>query len=476
MRFSKLKEFCRAMGKKLTSILVLLLAALMALTACGNYNWSVSGDYSGEVKSNGGFVVEKGNYVYFINGTATAAADNTFGSVQKGSLVRVNKDMTGDPVIVVPRLMVAGDFTSGIYIYGDYVYYATPATSKGKDGKVQSSYLDLTRTKLDGSGTPSEPFARLTTNTWTYRFMEKDGVVYAVYYDATAKSIISVNTETKKSKTIAETITAATFTKEASSNVIFYTMAVTSVSGTTESFNDVYMVYCDGADIDDDNYEGIKVFSGAKGKPYPFGEIYTLITIQNDVLYFSYTDVDKEITKYCALKLADIGEDTYANLTDKTIVLSSASNGNTYVSTSSLFVDVETIIYSDTQYGLCVYKHNASGERRRILTNVTGLTPLFVDGDYLYCRDTSSLMYRIDYKSSQPELVKLSSATFSTSWYPTEIVDGRYLLFSYTADTYSYVHYIDLTAEGNTDDDFEPTRIAVISDADQEAMDEAEEE
>ncbi|HAC11656.1 MAG TPA: hypothetical protein DCE65_07330, partial [Clostridiales bacterium] len=62
----------RSFKKKLT---VLFAGALLACSAaslggCAGYNpAALPGDISGEVTSNGGFVVEKGNYVYFINGS-----------------------------------------------------------------------------------------------------------------------------------------------------------------------------------------------------------------------------------------------------------------------------------------------------------------------------------------------------------------------------------------------------------------------
>ena len=45
----------------------------------------------GEVVSNGGFVVEKGNYVYFINGVEAYSSDNTYGTPVKGALMRIAK-------------------------------------------------------------------------------------------------------------------------------------------------------------------------------------------------------------------------------------------------------------------------------------------------------------------------------------------------------------------------------------------------
>ena len=46
-------------------------------------------DYeAGTVSDNGGYAVVKGDYVYYINGKAESTADNAFGKVVKGALVR----------------------------------------------------------------------------------------------------------------------------------------------------------------------------------------------------------------------------------------------------------------------------------------------------------------------------------------------------------------------------------------------------
>ena len=59
--------------------------AVSALAGCSdNYSTEVPGDdiFQGEVSSNGGFVVEKGNYIYFINGAEEYTASNEYGEVR----------------------------------------------------------------------------------------------------------------------------------------------------------------------------------------------------------------------------------------------------------------------------------------------------------------------------------------------------------------------------------------------------------
>ena len=139
-------------GTKILSLAAALVLAgsTVALTGCGEgkgykgeetlaqYTAMAKG---GEVTSNGGFAVEKGGFVYFINGVESTTANNSYGTPVKGSLMRIAKsDLEAGKYdqakIVIPSLFTAQASASGLYIYGDYVYYATPTTDKNADGDV----------------------------------------------------------------------------------------------------------------------------------------------------------------------------------------------------------------------------------------------------------------------------------------------------------------------------------------------------
>ena len=86
------------MRKRFTKIICAAVAtisafSLMLAPACSSYTREgVGADTSADkVSSNGGFVTETGDYVYFINGVAENTAVNTFGEVVKGSVQRISK-------------------------------------------------------------------------------------------------------------------------------------------------------------------------------------------------------------------------------------------------------------------------------------------------------------------------------------------------------------------------------------------------
>ncbi len=250
-------------SKKIISILAAatLTFSAMSLSACGNEDYkgeslSVGYDSSAAVTSNGGFVVEKGNYVYFINGQESSTASNKYGDVVKGALMRISKSelASGDyskAQIVVPSLFVTGNYDSGVYIYGDYVYYATPTTDKDESGNVASSYLDFKRAKIDGSEAPmggkNDYFFRLSSNSTKYRFVEagENKTVYCLYEENS--QLKSYNTSTGETTVLVEGAGTIYYdTQDLSNPNVYYTMSVSlgldEENTTSQDYNQIFTV------------------------------------------------------------------------------------------------------------------------------------------------------------------------------------------------------------------------------------------
>ena len=250
-------------SKKIISIVAAATLAFstLALAGCGakkyaGENLEGAYDAAAAVSSNGGFAVEKGDYVYFINGAESNTADNTYGDVVKGALMRISKTELTEAKydaakIVVPSLFVAGDYTAGLFIYGEYVYYATPTTDKDtKTGEVANSYIDFKRSKLDGSEAPmngkNDYFFRLATNTAKYRFVEEGGVVYCMYEEDSA--LKSYNVETGATTVLVSGAKSSFFydTKDVTNPNVYYTMGVTydldEEASTTAKYDQIYCV------------------------------------------------------------------------------------------------------------------------------------------------------------------------------------------------------------------------------------------
>ncbi len=256
------------MRKSIKKLLAFASAAVLACGACSlagcgtKFTLPTGGPKAeDEVASNGGFVVEKGDYYYFINGKETYTANNSYGKPVKGALMRAKKTDVqsgkGDAEIVVPSLMVAGSYEGGLFIYGDRIYYATPTNLKNTSGVVQNAFLDFASVNLNGG--ERKEYVRVPVNSTDYRFIEEDGTVYLVYYedqhfssDSNAPDHVlhSYNTKTDTDVVLAQDLTGGPiFHKtEKGSTDIYYTMAVTDgldsdkSTPTAENYNQIYRV------------------------------------------------------------------------------------------------------------------------------------------------------------------------------------------------------------------------------------------
>ncbi len=318
--------------------------AVSALAGCSdNYSTEVPGDdiFQGEVSSNGGFVVEKGNYIYFINGAEEYTASNEYGEVVKGALMRISRaDLLagnyGNVVTVVPMLFVAQNFDAGIYIYGDYVYYASPTTERDQDGKVQNDWVSFKRAKLDGSEAMSGYYFRSDDNALDYRFVEVDGVVYCLHVDGT--TLYSYNTQTRKDTVLVSSAASDFYfdTSDAENPLVYYTMAVTQDIDTQNSSNvsytQVYSVRADATVESAGAKDGQVSYTVKGGKTYSFNADY----VQDEDNYPDFKADD--YTTYPYVNLGDLVLDgrgsskayTDTKFTDDDPTKAATPNGYTY--------------------------------------------------------------------------------------------------------------------------------------------------
>lgn len=278
------------MRKSFTKIICVVVAAALSLgitllSACGGTYKAkpLKGDYSGEVTSNGGFVVEKGGYVYFINGMQSGNADNTFGSVTKGAIMRISREDLkarnySSVQTVVPQIAYSGSYDSGIYIYGDYVYYATPSTEKNSDGEIQSAYLAFKRTKLDATGTMKDYYIQFADSSTDYRYVEVNGTVYLLYvaanenlYGTSCTNLHSLNLSTKTNTLLAYNIDGYVFDgSDLSGARVYYTMKVKDLAtgNVNENYNQIYTVNADASARNEYDFSEVKDYDADKDPVY----------------------------------------------------------------------------------------------------------------------------------------------------------------------------------------------------------------
>ncbi|MBD5636968.1 MAG: hypothetical protein HDP28_03990 [Clostridia bacterium] len=264
------------MRKLYKNILVCATAAVLAagsatFAACGKSAKPLlpGNDYTSETPaiSNGGFAVEYGDYVYFINGATTHEDNNKFGTPVKGALMRIKtkdlKEGKNDAQIVIPSLIVSSDYTAGFFIYNDRVYYATPNNVKSMSGAIETDWLDFKSASLNGSDVQS--YFRLSDNATVFRYVQagEDDTVYLLYNGKKPNDnngttgIQSYNTATKTCTTIAEGASAYVFNSvDKTDPYVYYTMPVKNLidsdSPITLNYNQIYRA---SADVTEAPYE-----------------------------------------------------------------------------------------------------------------------------------------------------------------------------------------------------------------------------
>lgn len=293
------------MKKKLLIISILILSLVFVFIGCSasvlkNPVTNPQTETDFVVYGNGTSAVQYGNYVYFVNGTRGYEDEDgnqnkwDTSKVAKGGLYRAEltgeasakiegkarefnikfndsgdidtdtlefkttqdvgkakgKDYDGEEIDVVnvelisPKTIgTSGQADNGIYIFDNYIYYATPNNKHSKSGTVLTGLTDFMRTSLDGT----ETVLIYTTdgeskdNPYTFH-KSKDGVYLACYFD---KKIVTVKCDSGTkfdAKVLTDDATSVVFAKISEYNkfdnfvmsiedYVFYTRTSTANDG-----------------------------------------------------------------------------------------------------------------------------------------------------------------------------------------------------------------------------------------------------
>lgn len=493
-------------------IIVTLLAVIMSLglvfAGCNqtstHYENKLDG-LDGKVSSNGGFVVEKGDYVYFINGVAANTDDNTFGKPVTGALVRVKKSdlkniadrdtkTTAETQMVIPSLFVAGDMTSGFYMFDDKssVYFASPYTEKNKAGEVENSKLSFARASLDGK--EKTVIATVDDNTTVYRYVEKDGTVYLMIKTtvkdersddetATRAAIVVYNADNGEKVFTSEKVGEYDFGEGTD---IYYTATPYDEElEQDEKYNDIYRY-----DLGTEKAELVATGKGSLGTTDGKGEgltgaTYSVIKNGSDALYIKVTYNDTSVatvTEYRAYMKKDgkVEKDGTIEVLNR-----GSANASKVFANTSYFVSKNCILYLDSTYGLSAYNYefpkdgqyngNPIVDKTASLfcdKDLNGYTVKFWNDGYVYLTDSNNYYYRVKVmgelinadgtepaKMGEGKIEKVCVLASSTSWYLPEVI-GDYFFTVYTASPYNNLVYVtDIkTTSDLKDEDIEEIR------------------
>ena len=472
------------MKKKIAVLLIALSAFVFALTGCSKKVGVLSGVDGAVVSGNGTAVVEKGDYVYFVNGKEAVSASNKIGTPVKGSLMRVKKSELSNPETanyetVLNKLFISGQYDSGLYFFGNSVYFASPYTEKDKAGNVQNTKTAFKKYDLS-SGTYNEKdnIAISDDNTVKYVFAEAGGKVYLTYAaknddDKTVLKCVSV--DDGKEVFTSEVYASVTFSKANDGKVFFTKTGYSESLKKDESFNSVYYYETGATEAklvlsgvglnaelrDADQYKDIADDVKFKDSTYQ-GAKFDFITFDGKHLIFSATTVGNSTKTYYGFDVS-AGVTSLKNATS--LGLSSANTTDKAITATAYYKSLQEIYYIDSSYGLIKFTPNGTvgDETPGVIVSdeCSSLTVMFVEGDVMYLANASEgIYYQYKYTDKDAKIRKINAAAMTTAsdYFLPRVIDGKYFIGNYSADQYGkYAYVIDMTgidddaAEGEDD-------------------------
>lgn len=435
--------------KKITSLLFLMLVACcFAFTGCSGATLSMPQNYT-NVNSNGGFVVEVGNYLYYANAyksysKLTEAYENDGDAVAQASIKRVEQEATAQKALVLDEEdnvkfenvlnKIAGYETSNMFVVGEYLYFTSPNIHKN-DSKEQDKYntyefelSSLFRIKLDGSD-----FKELyTTETSTAKFYLTGGQnkTLLVFDDSKIMQLDCANNATKLEE----------LATEVQSVVFPYDQQV-----------EVENIYFTAEREEDSDYTGnilkklnlatkeTQEVSGYKND----GETITLISYTGSRLFYTRKGLTVE-----ALYSNDFSNGLSSQKVHKYEISTITESSKIRVVSDIAGYDVNCFVF---EYNNNIFKQDMSATNDNAyvkLTNATDAKIAFVDGTYVYYT-TANGIYRVSVLSGNVQQVT-DMSTLNTSCVD---FDGRYVYFYASiegaeTDT-QYLHRADTNACNN---------------------------
>lgn len=164
---------------KLFFLINIILIVSILLAACTeSTKWKTfSGDSPKNIsKGNNTIVVERGDYIYYLNSysdlSAIKSSDyNKWGNPEMGSLYRYSKKSgIKSKEKIIPKVIKI-DKQNTFSIYDNWIYYSTPTNKIDDENNLIKGYVDLMRTTLDAQKT--QKIATLKESGLKYSFTNK---------------------------------------------------------------------------------------------------------------------------------------------------------------------------------------------------------------------------------------------------------------------------------------------------------------
>lgn len=489
-----------------TSIaLASVLAITPAMVACSGDSYSEikfpAQDTSYAVTSQGGSAVAYGNNIYFINGyrgySDTNGKSNVWGDVVKGALYRTElngardaddkllfrpqsdseaiefkytkgTDYFDNEINVVNTTKIApktigteGYEDGGLFIYDNYVYFASPNNEKNKTGTVQTITTDFFMMPLSG-GKPTKVYStteKVTTSSSPYAFYKYGGSVYLVVLENT--NIVSVKINPGKAKAD----DPVTFKVNATS--VYFPVRETYYKGISTNTPEDFIYFVRAVKDSDTQKAGTVIEAMRPNGKENFkvsesGKTETIEAVRDGMLFFRSTNSSNEtVIKYTNLH-DNLMEYSNSYKKEQEALTAAEQNKNiagefatpitsSITSTYAFRADKtsnDVYFVGVTGTGMTLYQNDVNNPvRTQTLCSTTG-TPKFIKNNYLYFAGSNSDYYRVplfDNMDNFGEAQQLASNT-STATFGCDYVDGYFTYFAEVdqwATGYAYFYKVD---------------------------------
>lgn len=441
--------------KKLLIAIITIIMATFAFAGCGDSATPLQNVGGAVASGNGSFAVEKGEYVYFINGQEAVTVENEFGKVEKASLVRVKTSELANPKTakietVIPKLMISASYKTGVFVYGDYVYYATPSNIKDKQSNILNNQTQFFRFDLK-TGKAGKHIAVAQDNTTEYRFVENNGVVYLVFIktethdEHSHKSLCVYNADSGKEVEVEIEFEELLMAEDNSNTIYFTKYGYNEVNEENEKYQEIYK-YTIGASKEElvlsGSPESLNVLQGAT---------FTLIKNNGKYLIYKQSLVDSTnaSVKYYAIETASANAPTL--LGGSNAYIDAALNANAYIKSLNeiYYMDTTTELGGFAKFDYTVT--DMTNGRTPICKDVSGYNLQFVQDGFAYFSNSEGLYYRCDLEGNNFSQINGVAMKTATDWYKPRVI-GNYFIGSYSNELYdSYVYVVDMTNIGDKD-------------------------
>ena len=234
--------------KKFTKLLICFMLCIVSfgLVACDNrtekeknFTYPSSADV---ISSNGGLAVQKGNYVYFVNGyksvkDITSKKDSyTVGALMlmklgdNGEVVTDDNGILKDEYYISMSNALCGYEATNLYIHGEYLYFVSPCLENESGDKTWAKErVVFNRIKLDKTSKVEEVYSTgVKYDQLEYEYYEENGNLYVLawekgdsYYNSNGNnSLIKINATDKTSVKVANKVSSVVFAEN--SDEIFF--------------------------------------------------------------------------------------------------------------------------------------------------------------------------------------------------------------------------------------------------------------